>query len=463
MNTEFQALILAAGKGTRMKSDRAKVLHEVAGLPMIGHVIDSAFQAGASRAVVILGHQKETVETWLQLRYGDKVVIVEQTEQLGTGHAVWSAARTLLNGPERTLILSGDVPNLPHETLRAFVTAAGTREFSMITAKLEHPASYGRVVRNSNNDVVKIVEFRDASAQEREISEINAGCYLADSSFLKEELTQMCSVAPANAAGEYYLTDLIAVAANRGAVFGWSIPNNAEIQGVNTRVDLAEAELFARQRINNAWMLTGVTFIDPNNTFVDVSASLSLDVVLHPGVMIRGATQIGSGSLIESGSVLEDATIGQGVHIKPYCVITSSTVGDGSAVGPFAHLRPDSTLGKNCRVGNFVETKKTSLGDGAKASHLSYLGDAKIGANANVGAGTITCNYDGKNKNQTTIGAGAFVGSNSALVAPVTIGEGAYVGAGSVITNDVPDGALGVARGRQQNIENWARRRRGHD
>jgi bifunctional UDP-N-acetylglucosamine pyrophosphorylase/glucosamine-1-phosphate N-acetyltransferase len=463
MNTEFQALILAAGKGTRMKSDRAKVLHEVAGLPMIGHVIDSALNAGASRAVVILGHQKETVETWLQLRYGDKVVVVEQTEQLGTGHAVWSATPALEHGPVRTLILSGDVPNLRSQTLRSFIEVSGAHTFSMITANLDDPSSYGRVVRNDDGFVAKIVEFRDANELERGIPEINAGCYLADSSFLNAELTRLCSSPPSNAAGEYYLTDLIAVAAQKGDVFGWPIPTVEEIQGVNTRVDLAEAERFAREQINHSWMLEGVTFIDPNNTFIDASVRLSSDVILHPGVIIRGSSQVGPATIIESGSVLQDAELGAHVHIKPYCVITSSTVGDSSAVGPFAHLRPESTLGKNCRVGNFVETKKTSFGDGAKASHLTYLGDAKIGAKANVGAGTITCNYDGKNKNQTTIGAGAFVGSNTALVAPVTIGEGAYIGAGSVITNDVPDGALGVARGRQQNIENWARRRRGHD
>lgn len=459
----FQALVLAAGKGTRMKSEKAKVLHEVLGLPLIGHVVDAALSAGAERVVVILGHQKDAVQTWLEGRYGENVVVVEQREQLGTGHAVWSALDSLIGGPDRTLILSGDVPNLRAETIRTFVDAARAYEFGLMTAELDDPARYGRILRDEEGSVVSIVEYKDATSDQRAIREINAGCYLISSTFLKVELDRLCAVAPSNAAGEYYLTDLVEIAARDVEVFGWSIPDFEEVGGVNTRSDLAAAEAFARKMRNRNWMDAGVTMIDPTTTYIETAVELGVDVVIHPGVMLRGNTRVAAGCVIETGSIIKDSTLDVDVHIKPYCVIHGATIGASSAVGPFAHLRPDSELGRECKVGNFVETKKTKLGDGAKASHLTYLGDAFVGAGANVGAGTITCNYDGKNKHITRIGAGAFIGSNSALVAPVSIGEGSYVGAGSVITTDIPDASLGVARGRQQNIEGWARRRRSQE
>ncbi|MEZ4458252.1 MAG: bifunctional UDP-N-acetylglucosamine diphosphorylase/glucosamine-1-phosphate N-acetyltransferase GlmU [bacterium] len=457
--TDFQAVILAAGKGTRMKSERAKVLHEVADLPMLGHVIDTAIASGAGLVTVVLGHQIDAVRHWLAGRYGDAISVAEQREQLGTGHAVWSAKEALKSGASKTLILSGDVPNLGVETLRAFVEASHGFDLSLITADVEDAGQYGRILRDGDA-VVGIVEFKDATPAQRTIREINAGCYLVDSALLYQQLERLCAVAANNAANEYYLTDVVAAVTGSHKVFGYKIVNTAEIQGVNTRLDLAAAEAVAQERINRRWMLAGVTMHAPQTIRIGADVVLDEDVTLHPGVVLRGRTSIGRGCLIETGTVLDSAQLGQDVHVKPYCVVTDSPIGDNSVIGPFAHLRPDSIVGRGCKIGNFVETKNTTLADGAKASHLSYLGDATVGANANVGAGTITCNYDGKNKHRTTIGDGSFVGSNSALVAPVTIGSGAYVGAGSVITVDIPDGALGVARGRQKNIENWARRRR---
>lgn len=458
---EFQAIILAAGKGTRMKSEQAKVLHDVVGKPMIGHVVDAALAAGATRVVAVLGHQIEDVTAWLKVRYGNTVKVARQDEQRGTGHAIWSARQWLQeDAPPCTLILSGDVPNLSSNSISDFVERSSDSTMGLITATLSDPARYGRIVRNASNEVARIVEYKDATPNELQINEVNAGIYLVRSDFLLAALKTLCDSPPDNEAGEYYLTDVVEMAAQTGSVFPFAIADAAEVSGVNTRVDLAKAEAYARLRINTHWMESGVTLKDPENTYIGADALLEFDVTLHPGVMVDGRSVVGSGTVIESGCVIRDSTIGKHTHIKPHSVITDSTVGDSTDIGPFAHIRPDSHVGNHCKVGNFVEIKKTTLQDGAKASHLTYLGDAVVGEKANIGAGTITCNYDGKSKHQTVIGQGAFIGSNSALVAPVTIGDGAYIGAGSVITSDVPAGALGVARGRQQNIENWARRRR---
>ncbi len=456
----FQSIVLAAGKGTRMKSEHVKVLHEVAGKPIIGHVMQASLDAGAERVVVILGHQRAEVEAYLEREFPGKYVVALQEEQKGTGHAVQSCSQYLTDGPEFSLIVSGDVPNMDAATLKAFIDASQNFGFAVMTALLDDPAHYGRIVRTDECDMVGIVEYKDASPEQRAINEINAGFYLAQSSFLRVELDKLCAAPPHNAAGEYYLTDLIEIAANDAVVLGWPVPDARKIQGVNTRVDLAAAESYARETINHRLMLDGVTMLSPQTTYVDATVEIGPDAVLHPNVYIYGKTTIASGAVIEPGSVITNSSIGPDAHIKAQSYITNATVGARTAIGPMAHIRPDSRIGSDCKVGNFVEIKKTSLADGAKASHLTYLGDAVVGEKANVGAGTITCNYDGKRKHVTTIGAGAFIGSNSALVAPITIADGAYVGAGSTLTKDVPEGALGVARGRQQNIDGWARRRR---
>lgn len=454
----FQAIILAAGLGTRMHSATIKVLHEILGKPMIGHVVEAALQAGAGRIIPILGHQRDRVQSYLDRRpYSHQIEIALQQEQLGTAHAVFCALDSLQDRYPYTAILSGDVPNMDAPRLKAFfeATVASGKAVGLVTAILDDPLTYGRVLRE-DNQVQAIVEHKDASPEQRALREINAGIYIVQTSFLREALTTIMNRPTNNAQNEYYLTDLIALAADGPGVFAWIIDQEECIQGVNNRLHLARATDFARRRINHAWMLQGVTFLDPSSTLVETDVVLSPDVILHPGVHLAGQTSVGTGTRIEANVQIRDSTIGPHAHIKAHSYLAAATVGPETSIGPFAHLRPGAQIGACCKVGNFVEIKNTRLHDGAKASHLSYLGDAEVGKDANVGAGTITCNYDGSKKSKTSIGAGAFIGSNSALVAPVSVGAHAYVGAGSVITDDVPDRALGIARGRQRNIDDWA-------
>ena len=451
-----QAVIMAAGKGTRMKSDRSKVMHTVAGRPMIEWVARAAFDAGCEKVIIIVGHQREIVQAHLEAKFGDRVEFAIQQPQLGTGHAVYQAVPLLDGDVARTLILSGDVPNMTAQTLRDFVEASAGFELSVMTAVLDDAAKYGRIMREG--DAVRgIVEWADATDEQREIREINTGFYVVNTEFLCTELEKLCAGETDNAQGEYYLTDIVGVAAGRGLATAWILDDVAQMQGVNTRTQLAEAAAWRRARINEAWMDAGVTMIDPGNTYIDADVVLAADVLLHPGVQLIGETTIGSGTTIGNSSVIEHSSIAEDVTILPFCHFESARVEDGARIGPMCHLRPGADIGRECHVGNFVEVKKTRLDEGAKANHHSYLGDGHVGAGANVGAGTIFCNYDGYNKHRTTIGAGAFIGSNSALVAPVDIGDGAYVAAGSVVTGDVPADALGVARGKQRNIAGWAK------
>lgn len=460
----IQTLLLAAGRGTRMHSTTIKVMHDLLGKPLIAHVIEAALDSGSTRVIPILGHQRDRIEGWLKERpYADKLAIAHQDEQMGTAHAVWSAREYLeADGPDYTAILSGDVPNMDAAALKPFfeATIKSGAAVGLVTAILDDPATYGRVIGDGTR-VQAIVEYKDATEEERAIREINAGIYLVRTDFLARALSTIMERPADNAQGEYYLTDLIAIAAqdtDSGGVFGFPVDDPRQIQGVNTRADLAKATAFLKERINHHWMLKGVTFIDPAQTTVEAGVRLQNDVLLYPGVYLSGQTTIARGAVIEPGSFIRDSQIGEDVHIKANCYLDHARIDKKCTVGPFAHLRPGADIGQNCRIGNFVEIKETRMDDGSKASHLSYLGDAHIGQDANVGAGTITCNYDGQKKNRTEIGQGAFIGSNTALVAPVKVGDGAYVGAGSVITADVPDRALGVARGRQRNIEGWADR-----
>ncbi len=456
----FQSIILAAGKGTRLESDKAKVLHEVLGRPMISWAVQAALEAGAERAVVVTGYQRERVEGWLvDHEDAERIEFTVQDEQLGTGHAVWMAEEYLREGPKYTLIQYGDVPLMDANTLGAFVqdTADSRRPVGLMTALLDDPAQYGRIVRDGDGDIVDIVEYADASPDQRAIDEINAGFYTAATDFLVDHLPEIVAGDPDNAQQEYYLTDLIERAVDSHGVFGFECPDPHRIQGVNTRDDLAGVTEFARNQINREWMEAGVTMLDPSSTYVEPTIELARDVVLHPGVELRGETAIGSGTVVENGAVIRDSEIAGDVHVKPNCDLNKASVDSGTSLGPFAHLRPGADIGKNCKVGNYVEVKKSRLEDGVQAGHHTYLGDAHVGEGTNVGAGTITCNYDGEEKHRTSIGEEAFIGSNTSLVAPVEIGDGAYIGAGSTITEDVPADALGVARGRQNNIEGWTR------
>lgn len=458
--SNFQSIILAAGKGTRLESDKAKVLHEVLGRPMISWAVRAALEAGAERAVVVTGYQRERVEGWLvDHEDAEHIEFAVQDEQLGTGHAVWMAEEYLREGPEHTLVQYGDVPLMDANTLGAFVqdTADSRRPIGLMTALLDDPAQYGRIVRDGDGDIVDIVEYADASPDQRAIDEINAGFYTAATDFLVDHLPEIVAGDPDNAQREYYLTDLIERAVETQGVYGFECPDPRRIQGVNTRNDLADVTEFARNQINREWMETGVTMIDPSSTYIEPTIELARDVVLHPGVELRGETAIGSGTVVENGAVIRDSEIAGDVHVKPNCDLNEASVDSGTSLGPFAHLRPGADIGKNCKVGNYVEVKKSRLEDGVQAGHHTYLGDAHVGEGTNVGAGTITCNYDGEEKHRTSIGEEAFIGSNTSLVAPVEIGDGAYIGAGSTITEDVPADALGVARSRQNNIEGWAR------
>jgi bifunctional UDP-N-acetylglucosamine pyrophosphorylase/glucosamine-1-phosphate N-acetyltransferase len=449
-------VILAAGQGTRMKSKLPKVLHKVGGLPLLDHVIRTAQAVDPDTVTVITGHRGDQVREFCGQYPNIRTVV--QEPQLGTAHALQQAEDALKGKTGAVVLLSGDVPLLSRSTLLNLVerhNVAGASA-TVVTASVERPYGYGRVIR-SEGRISKIVEERDASAAERAVKEINAGIYAFDLAPLFDSLR---SIASQNAQGEFYLTDLVGIYRRRGLVVETvQAQNPDEIRGINSRTELGEVGNLVRQKKNEELMAAGVTLVDAATTYVDVDATVGPDTIIHPGVVIEGATVIGSACEIRSNVCLQNATIGDRVTIKSFCVIEGSSIADGAVVGPFAHIRPDSTVGEGAKVGNFVELKKTVLGPGSKANHLAYLGDATIGADVNVGAGTITCNYDGVAKHSTVIEDGAFIGSDSQLIAPVRVGKGAYVGAGSSITEDVPAGALGIARARQTNLEGWATRK----
>jgi bifunctional UDP-N-acetylglucosamine pyrophosphorylase/glucosamine-1-phosphate N-acetyltransferase len=451
------AIVLAAGKGTRMKTRRAKVLHPVCGKPMVYFPVKRALEAGASPVVVVVGHQADEVESALRAALpGAPLRFARQERQLGTAHAVLAAKASLRGHHGAVVILSGDTPLLTAHTLDAVVkarTAPGSLAFA--TMDLENPKGYGRVVHSPGKGPALIVEEKDATPEERQIKEVNAGLYVADSDFLWSTLSR---VDAKNAQREFYLTDLVALAADGpGAVAVRVSP--VEASGVNDQEDLSLAIRALTRRIASSLMAGGVTIEDPERFDADEGVVVGPDTVIEPSVRLRGATRIGSGCVVGQGSILVDTEVGDGAQILPYCHLDRSRLGDGCVAGPFARLRPESALGEGARIGNFVELKKTTMGKGSKANHLTYLGDATIGAGVNVGCGTITCNYDGERKHPTRIGDGVFVGSDSILVAPISIGKGAYVAAGSTLTESVPAGALALGRARQVNKNGWARKR----
>ena len=449
---DIHVVILAAGKGTRMKSARPKVLHRVAGQPLIEHVLACAAALHPSSTTVVIGHQAEELTAALAGRQG--LTFVVQEPQLGTAHALMTTESALAGKTGLLVLLSGDVPMLTPGTLQILVDRhekAGAAA-TVVTAMVDNPHGYGRIVR-SGEQIARIVEQKDASPAEREIREINSGIYAFSIDGLFDAVR---SIAAENAQHEYYLPDLVKIYRQRALIVETVTSSNPdEIRGINSRLELAAVSRIVRDQKTAELMASGVTIEDPATAYVDAGVTIGADTILHPGVSLEGRTTIGAGCDIHSGTRIVDSRIGDRVTILNHCVITNATVADGASVGPFAHLRNETDVRAGAKVGNFVELKKTVLGAGSKASHLSYLGDATIGVGVNIGAGTITCNYDGVTKNQTVIEDGAFVGSDSQLIAPVTIGKGAYVGSGSTIREDVPPGALAVSAGKQRNIDGW--------
>jgi bifunctional UDP-N-acetylglucosamine pyrophosphorylase / glucosamine-1-phosphate N-acetyltransferase len=454
MNNDLDVVILAAGLGTRMKSNTIKILHRAAGRPIIDYVLDLAAQVGANPPVMVIGHQRDAVQSAI----GDRARFAVQEPQLGTGHAVLQAAA--LCGARRVLILSGDVPLTRPETLKQLIDEheRGGNALTLLTMRPSDPGMYGRIVRGDGGGVERIVEAKDASDDEKRIGEVNAGIYVFDAEHLFDNLRNLSTN---NAQGEYYLTDLLATLRGAGKRVGAVVANDpSEALGVNSRADLAVVESVIQRRVVERLMREGVTFRNPNTVVIDSTVEIGNDTVVYPFVTIEGKTRIGARCVVEPGVHLVNVTVGENVHLKTGTVADDAVIEDDAAVGPYAHLRPGTRLGPHVKVGNFVETKKAVFGAGAKASHLSYIGDAEVGADVNIGAGTITCNYDGVNKHKTVLEDGVFIGSDTQLVAPVRVGKGAYVGAGSTITKDVPPDALALSRVPQRIVEDWAKKKK---
>jgi bifunctional UDP-N-acetylglucosamine pyrophosphorylase/glucosamine-1-phosphate N-acetyltransferase len=447
------AVILAAGKGTRMKSGLVKVLHPAAGRPMIAWPVDAARAAGASPIVLVVGHQADAVSAAFHGTAEIRTAL--QEEQLGTGHAVACARDQLAGFNGTVLVLCGDTPLLRIETLQGLIAFHRERGASLtvLTAIMGNPYGYGRVIRDAAGRVVRIVEQKDATAEEQAICEINSGIYCMEAGFLYANIG---SISSDNAQKEFYLTDLVSIAVSKGLTcLGQSTEDADEIMGVNDRAQLADASRVLRRRINHALMCSGVSLLDPEHTYIDAGVSIGSDTVIYPNCQISGNTTIGSGCTIESGVSIHECTIGSNCHIKASSVLEGSQLQDEVSVGPMAHLRPGSILNDHVKIGNFVETKKVVMGEGSKASHLTYLGDAEIGSNVNIGCGTITCNYDGVNKHRTVIGDDVFIGSDVQLVAPVVVGRNSLVAAGTTVTVDVPADSLAISRVPQVNKVGW--------
>ena len=449
------AIVLAAGKGTRFRSDLAKVLHPAAGRTMLRWVLEALRPLELDRVVVVVGHQAAEVAAEAEASGLAGLVTVTQPEQLGTGHAVRCAAEDgALEGIDEVLVLPGDVPLLEPEPLAALLADAGQRAATILAFEPTDPGGYGRLVRDEAGMVTRIVEHRDATDAERAITEANSGIYAFDRTALEDGLTRL---AADNEQGEEYLTDVIAPLVPRG-VGALTAPAEV-VSGVNDRAQLADAGAVLRRRILTRLMREGVSVIDPDATYVDAEVAVGVDAVLRPGTHLEGTTVIGAGADIGPGTRLVDSAVGEGATVAQ-SVVVGAEIGDGATVGPFSYVRPGTRLAARGKIGAFVETKNAEIGEGAKVPHLSYVGDAEIGAGANIGAATVTVNYDGFAKHRTIIGPGARIGSDTMLVAPVTVGAEGYTGAGSVITTDVPDGALAVARSEQRNIEGYAERKR---
>ncbi len=453
MNNSLDVVILAAGRGTRMRSQHPKVLHSVAGMPMLEHVLRTLHGLHPARVVVVVGHGADAVRSAMKDR---GLTFALQDPPQGTGHALL-CARSVISAPH-IVVLPGDVPLLPAEALKLLLNRHREADalLTLLTTERAEPGQYGRVLRDESGAVTRVVEAADATDEERSVREVNAGVYCMSNCLPMWQALE--TLLPDNAQGEVYITDLVKRAAADGRCAAVTWPCETDLMGINDRCDLAQAEGYLRQRILQQLMVSGVTVVDPGSTYVSPEAEVNEDTVLYPNTHIYGKCRVGRGCSVGPGAHLEDTELEDGVTTL-WSMLEGAWVGTGARVGPYAHLRPGARIGPSARVGNFVEVKAASLGNGAKANHLAYIGDATVGAGANIGAGTITCNYDGTRKHHTHIGGGAFIGSNTALVAPVRVGENAVVGAGSVIDRDVPPYALALGRAPQVVKEDWNRDR----
>lgn len=451
---KITAVVLAAGAGTRMKSKIPKVLHEVCGRPMVNHVLDAAKEAETEKTIVVVGHGGELVQKNLTVK---NLKTVWQHEQLGTGHAVIQAIDEIPN-EGYVLLLCGDTPLIKGSTLKNLIEYHHDESYhgTVLTAEFSDPTGYGRVVRDKKDNVLKIVEHKDAKDEEKLIKEINSGMYCFNAKSLKEALINLTND---NAQGEYYITDVIEIFRQNDLKVGaYKVQDNDEILGVNSRKQLAEAQEIFQQRILNELMDSGVTIINPQNTFIDKSVKIGRDTTIYPGAILKGETAIGEDCVIGHNTRIEDSMIGNNVNVQSSTIV-ESMVQDNCKIGPYAYLRPKTKLCKNVKIGDFVEVKNAVMGEGSKASHLAYIGDAEVGKNVNIGCGVVFVNYDGKNKHKTIVEDNAFIGSNTNLVAPVTVKAYGYVATGSTITSEVPEGALSIARERQVNIPGWVEKR----
>ncbi|MGZ8428840.1 MAG: bifunctional UDP-N-acetylglucosamine diphosphorylase/glucosamine-1-phosphate N-acetyltransferase GlmU [Candidatus Deferrimicrobiaceae bacterium] len=452
----ISAIILAAGQGKRMKSSLPKVAHPVAGKPMLWHVARAAKDAGITEIVFVLGHGREKVIGTTE-EFGGKVAV--QENQLGTGDAARCGLSVLSPKAKEIVVLCGDAPLLQPRTIRTLLSVRRRRKAaaSVLTGILPDPAGYGRVLRNPDGTVARIVEERDGGPEIRKIREVNSGTYVFDRKFLVRNLPRLTDV---NVQREFYLTDLVVQALQEGKIVVPVVAGNPdEVRGINSRKELAEATGVLRRAKIDSLMDAGVTVVAPDRVYIEPEVLVGADSLIEPGVALLGKTRIGKGVRIQTGCVVENCRVDDGAHLKPYSVLTDSHVRKGAILGPFAHLRPEADIGEDARIGNFVEVKKSRIGKGSKANHLAYIGDAIVGKKANIGAGTITCNYDGIAKHTTVIGDGVFVGSDTQFIAPVTIGKGALIGAGATVTQDVPPYALALSRVEQKNIADWVIRR----
>ena len=451
----FTSVILAAGMGTRMKSKMPKVLHKVCGKPLSKWVIDASEAAGADKVCAVVGHKAETVKEVL----GDVCIFALQAEQKGTGHAVMQAIDVIKNSKGEVVILNGDTPLITAETINKAIEyhKNNGNQATVITAILDDATGYGRIVRDNDGSVLKIVEQKDASEEEKKINEVNSGMYVFDAQSLVYALDK---ITPNNAQGEYYLTDTLEILLSAGKkIGGYAISDNDEIRGINDRVQLNEAEKIMQKRINEYHMRNGVTMRNPESVYIEDGVEIGNDTEICQNVTIKSGTKIGSDCVIGSGSMLDRAVIHDGVDVLS-SVILESEVDEGTHVGPFAYIRPNCHVGKEVKVGDFVELKNSNIDDGTKISHLTYIGDSDVGKRVNFGCGTVTCNYDGKKKYRTTIGDDCFVGCNTNFVSPINVGDGVYIAAGSTITEDIPENSLSIARARQVNKEGWKDKRK---
>ena len=451
----FTSVILAAGMGTRMKSKMPKVLHKVCGKPLSKWVIDASKSAGADKVCTVVGHKAETVKEVL----GDVCEFALQAEQKGTGHAVMQAIDVIKNSKGEVVILNGDTPLITAETINKAIEyhKNNDNQATVITAILDDATGYGRIVRDNDGSVLKIVEQKDASEEEKKINEVNSGMYVFDAQSLVYALDK---ITPNNAQGEYYLTDTLEILLSAGKkIGGYAISDNDEIRGINDRVQLNEAEKIMQKRINEYHMRNGVTMRNPESVYIEDGVEIGNDTEICQNVTIKSGTKIGSDCVIGSGSMLDRAVIHDSVDVLS-SVILESEVDEGTHVGPFAYIRPNCHVGKEVKVGDFVELKNSNIDDGTKISHLTYIGDSDVGKRVNFGCGTVTCNYDGKNKYRTTIGDDCFVGCNTNFVSPINVGDGVYIAAGSTITEDIPENSLSIARARQVNKEGWKDKRK---